>query len=927
MNKKYMLVILSTIMIFCLGSFITASEEIIKKEISYEAGKSSGLSMLSTDGTKIVNEKNEEVVLKGYNLGLWLSRSYWGLPIDSSHNTNSSERHSSVNNTQIYYELFTNKNNFTYDEVIELNNVFYENYITSDDMQTLKEIGANVVRLPFEWSFFMKPKFENGKVSWEDNDEYFEEKLDFLEKKVNQLGKKGIYVILDFHVAPGGQNAGGYRENPSFFADSEVGRKNRALALKIWGEIANRFKDNENVAGYDLINEPGAADFNTKIIPFYREAYNKIRKIGDEHIIIMETKFNNYNTSGNLPKPEDENWNNVVYSTHDYFWDREDADGDSETGDMTEKVAPPKEVLLERIEEHTNKSINNMKNYYNVPLYIGEFNHLDLKDKEDNDDVWGYALRLYNKNNVNYTAWTYKACWDPYMGMVYYGRKDIKYTKDGETYTIDLSKNRLDLQTASYDEIYAVFSASSSESMRLSKEFYGICEKYFNYIEDKSWNISASTSDDVQAVLSSDGVLTISGKGNMLNTWTTSSPAPWYSERDRIIKIKIEEGITNIGRLAFYGCEEVTKVELPHTLETIGHSAFFKCSRLTSIELKEKVKSISEDAFYKCTSLKNIYVYASNTNYAAVDGVLYNKDKTKIIKYPEGKTNDKYELSSAVTSVDNHAFYGTKLEEITIPKETTEIGKDAFVDSKDLTIMCKAGTKIEEYAIANKISYIAESEKPAGSEKPSGNKTPTKNETADKDENVEDGNAEDSSWENPFVDVNKNDWYYNAIKFAYQNNLFKGTSNDMFSPNSTMTRGMAVTVLYRLEGSKEEEESIFDDIDNTQYYASPVAWANKNKIVMGIGENKFAPNNDLTREQLVSILYRYAQHKGKEKKSEKNIDINSFEDYSEISEYAISAFEWGIEAGIITGRTATTLAPKGIVTRAEVATMMMRFVK
>ena len=127
-------------------------------------------------------------------------------------------------------------------------------------------------------------------------------------------------------------------------------------------------------------------------------------------------------------------------------------------------------------------------------------------------------------------------------------------------------------------------------------------------------------------------------------------------------------------------------------------------------ELKEKVKSISEDAFYKCTSLKNIYVYASNTNYAAVDGVLYNKEKTKIIKYPEGKTNDQYELSSAVTSVDKHAFYGTKLEEITIPKETTEIGKDAFVDSKDLTIMCKAGTKIEEYAIANKISYIAESE-------------------------------------------------------------------------------------------------------------------------------------------------------------------------------------------------------------------------
>jgi len=186
----------------------------------------------------------------------------------------------------------------------------------------------------------------------------------------------------------------------------------------------------------------------------------------------------------------------------------------------------------------------------------------------------------------------------------------------------------------------------------------------------------------------------------------------------------------------------------------------------------------------------------------------------------------------------------------------------------------------------------------------------------------------EETWKNPFTDVDEDDWYYESVKFANENKLFNGVSNTEFGPNVSMTRAMLVTVLYRLEGEPATNKSIpFADVDMSSYYASAVIWAKQNNIVNGIDDTNFAPNGEITREQLATILYRYANYKGIDVSVGENTNILSYDDFSELSEYAIPAMQWACGSGIITGRTISTIAPKGTATRAEVATMLMRFTK
>ena len=180
-------------------------------------------------------------------------------------------------------------------------------------------------------------------------------------------------------------------------------------------------------------------------------------------------------------------------------------------------------------------------------------------------------------------------------------------------------------------------------------------------------------------------------------------------------------------------------------------------------------------------------------------------------------------------------------------------------------------------------------------------------------------------WKNLFVHVLENDWYYGAVKFVNQKKLFKGLSDTEFGANVTMNRTMIVTVLHRLAGEPKVQNNnvIFDDVENNAYYYEPVIWAVENGIVNGVGNNKFAPQNNVTREQLIVMLYRYAKLNGK--LTENKANLSSYDDSNLINSYAKEAFSWAIQEEIITGRTTTTLAPQGIATRAEVATMIMRF--
>ena len=152
-----------------------------------------------------------------------------------------------------------------------------------------------------------------------------------------------------------------------------------------------------------------------------------------------------------------------------------------------------------------------------------------------------------------------------------------------------------------------------------------------------------------------------------------------------------------------------------------------------------------------------------------------------------------------------------------------------------------------------------------------------------------------------------------------------GTGNDEFTPDANTTRGMIVTILYRLEGSPEVSMSTFTDVANTEYYAKAVAWAEKNGIVNGYGEGKFGPNDVITREQLAAIMYRYSNYKKYNTSVGEDTNILSYNDISELSEYAVSSMRWACGAGLVNGIGDGKLAPKGNATRAQLATILMRY--
>lgn len=176
-----------------------------------------------------------------------------------------------------------------------------------------------------------------------------------------------------------------------------------------------------------------------------------------------------------------------------------------------------------------------------------------------------------------------------------------------------------------------------------------------------------------------------------------------------------------------------------------------------------------------------------------------------------------------------------------------------------------------------------------------------------------------------FNDVSANDWFASAVDYVTGKGMMNGTADNTFSPKAHTTRGMVVTVLYRLENQPSTSAASFTDVASGAYYANAVAWANANGIVSGYGSGKFGPNDKVTREQLAAILYRYAQYKKYDVSVGEDTNILSYDDAQSISTYAIPAIQWACGAGVVTGKSGSKLDPKGNATRAEVAAMLMRF--
>lgn len=174
-----------------------------------------------------------------------------------------------------------------------------------------------------------------------------------------------------------------------------------------------------------------------------------------------------------------------------------------------------------------------------------------------------------------------------------------------------------------------------------------------------------------------------------------------------------------------------------------------------------------------------------------------------------------------------------------------------------------------------------------------------------------------------FTDVNATDWFSDAVQYVSQNGLMSGTDNAIFSPDDPITRGQIVTILHRLEGTPSSAGMTFADVPNGKYYANAVAWSSANNIMGGYGDGLFAPEDPITREQLATTIYRYTQYKRYDATITGN--VAAFSDGETVSSYAVDAVNWAIGAGLLNGMGDNMFAPTKSSTRAQAATILMRF--
>lgn len=323
------------------------------------------------------NYGNGDIVqLRGTNAGGWLVQEFWMTPTAYS---------TGVSCEMNIYQTLTNR--FGEATMRDLVKVYQDNYWTESDFDNCVALGINCIRLPI---WYMNLVDFNGN--------YLSNAFSRIDWFVQEAGERGLYVILDMHGAPGSQNGsdhsgidgGDNKEAASQFFFGSNAYNNQQLYYDIWYRIAQRYKGNPTVAGYDLLNEPYCtyrynssypeSTLHSMLWDIYNNAYNVIRSVDPDHVIIMEATWDPWD----LPDPSDYNWTNVMYEYHNYFYN----DYDNANGGQVQSMR--------------NKVDNIINQNYNVPSYMGEFCFMN------NTSAWQQGLQLLNDSGLSWTTWSYK---------------------------------------------------------------------------------------------------------------------------------------------------------------------------------------------------------------------------------------------------------------------------------------------------------------------------------------------------------------------------------------------------------------------------------------------------------------------------------------------------------------------------------------
>lgn len=344
---------------------------------------------LKADGKVLKNNfgKGEVVTLKGTNVGGWQVMESWMCPTDSV-------------DQKTTIETLTER--FGSDKAEELINIYEAHWWQEQDFDNIVDLNFNVLRLPISYLNLLD---EEGLLR--------EDTLKTYDWFVDECAKRNLYVILDLHAAPGSQNGrdhSGDTSGSKLYSDTTY----QDLTVSLWEQLAEHYKGNPTIAGYDLLNEPEGSEsekspWGIVQMPFYDRMYKAIRAIDPDHVIILEAIWE----PTDMPDPSEFGWENVMYEYHFYGWDGTD------------------DATKQRSFTNSKVQINNRTNF-NVPVLIGEFTLFDKLQS------WEHALKVYEENGWSFTTWTYKT--------VEYGNWGIYTSKSSDT-------PKVNIKTDSYETI------------------------------------------------------------------------------------------------------------------------------------------------------------------------------------------------------------------------------------------------------------------------------------------------------------------------------------------------------------------------------------------------------------------------------------------------------------------------------------------
>lgn len=439
--KKSVYGYIAALLCACIVLFFTA--DMVKASGEADTGRVIGREdFLKAKGRNLLNRsgKGEVINLRGTNAGGYLLQECWLTPTAETNDVRAE--------SDIYRIL---ELRFGKEKMYELLKIYQDSYWSDEDFRRIAALGANCIRLPFWYRNLVD---ENGT--------FYEDAFDRMDNFVETAGKYGLYVILDFHGAPGSQSGSdhsgvdgkNFKELASEFFFGKNAEANQGLFYEIWEAIAEHYEGNPVVAGYDLLNEPYCSyrysskhseeELHTLLWEVYDQAYDRIRAIDEDHVIIMEAVWDPWD----LPDPKDYGWDNIMYEYHNYLYD----DYDNATG--------------AQITNMENKLKNIAKYNYKVPCYMGEFSYFSKAQ------TWDEGLDLLTKYGINWTMWSYK-CVNEFGNWGLYN------------HPADLGE--INLMTATYEEIAAFW--GRMDECTINRELADVVSKYCNY-DSQEYNLS-----------------------------------------------------------------------------------------------------------------------------------------------------------------------------------------------------------------------------------------------------------------------------------------------------------------------------------------------------------------------------------------------------------------------------------------------------